>query len=260
MKTQRNYTAPPTLPLAFAGALLAAISVSSAQSLSPTNAPAAPPKPPWDVSAAAGLTLTKGNSDTLVATLGLDAKRKWEKNELLFGAAGGYGENNSEINSEFLNAFGQYNRLFTERLYAGFRTDYNYDGIARLQYRVTVSPLAGYYLIKATNTSLSVEAGPSAVFEKYLDNDEKTYMGLRLSERFDQKLSATTRFWESCSYVPDVSKWTEKYVITFEAGIDSAINKTWSLRLVFQDIYDSLPASGRKNNDLRLIAGVGYKL
>jgi len=74
--------------------------------------PGKPPPP-------AGLTLTKGNSDTLLITLGLDTKRKWERNEAAFGVAGGYGENNNVKNNEFVTAFGQYNRLFTERLYAG---------------------------------------------------------------------------------------------------------------------------------------------
>jgi hypothetical protein len=61
------------------------------------------------------------------------------------------------------------------------------------------------------------------------------------------------------SYVPDVSEWVDKYIITGEAGIDTAVTKAWSLRVMFQDIYDSQPAAGRKNNDMRLVAGTAYK-
>jgi putative salt-induced outer membrane protein YdiY len=219
-----------------------------------TNTP-----PPWETSAAAGLTLTRGNSDTLLITLGLDTKRKWDKNEAAFGVQGAYGENDSVKNNQFVNAFGQYNRMFTDRFYAGLRLDFNYDGIALLDYRFTISPLAGYYLIKEKDTTFSVEAGPSGVFEKYRDRGENDYLGFRLAERFDHKLSHTTKIWEAASYVPDVEKWTEKYIITAEAGIDTAITKHWSLRVVVQDIYDSQPAPGRKNNDVRLIAGTAYK-
>ena len=56
-----------------------------------------------------------------------------------------------------------------------------------------------------------------------------------------------------------MDRWTEKYIITAEVGIETAITKKWSLRVVGQDIYDSEPAAGRKNNDLRLIAGTAYK-
>jgi putative salt-induced outer membrane protein len=249
----------PLLGLTFAAAILIGTILASAQDqkVATTNAP--PPKNPWETTAAAGFTLTRGNSQTELATLTLDTKRKWEKNELLFGAGAGYGKDHSVENTEFVTAFGQYNRLMTDRFYIGLRVSYNYDGIADLSYRVSVGTLAGYYLIKATNTTLTVEAGPSAVFEKFQNQSENTYLGLRLGERFEQKLSATTKFWQSVSYVPQVDKWAEKYILTGEAGIDAAINKQWSLRVVFQDIYDSQPATGREKNDVRLIAGTAYK-
>jgi len=246
--------------LSLVTALLVGTSLASAQdqTVAATNAP--PPKaPPWETTAAAGLTLTRGNSHTLLGTLNLDTKRKWDRNEAALGVAGGYGEDRDVKNTEFLNAFGQYNRLFTDRLYAGLRGVFNYDGIADLSYRVTVSPLAGYYLVKATNTTFSVEAGPSAVFEKYQDQEESTYLGFRLGERFEHKLSPTTRIWQSADYVPQVDKWSEKYIITAEAGIDVAINKHWSLRVVCQTLYDSQPANDRDHYDIRIIAGTAYK-
>jgi len=128
-----------------------------------------------------------------------------------------------------------------------------------LDYRLTLSPLAGYYAIKQTNTTLCFEAGPSLVLEKHENQSEDTYLGFRAAERFDHKLTATTKIWQSLSYVPRVDQWTDKYVLTAEVGIDAAINKSWSLRVVLQDMYDSMPTSGREKNDLRLVAGTAYK-
>jgi putative salt-induced outer membrane protein YdiY len=119
--------------------------------------------------------------------------------------------------------------------------------------------LAGYYLIKEKNTTLAVEVGPSAVLEKYQDRIQKTYLGIRFGERFEHKLSASTKIWESVSYVPQVDKWVENYIITAEAGIDTAITKKWSLRVLVQDLYTSEPTDDRKNNDVRLVAGTAYK-
>jgi len=224
------------------------------------QAAVAAPKPPgWETSAAAGLTLTRGNSDTLLVTLSLDTKRKWEKDEAFAGISGGYGENDDIKNTEFVKGYAQYNHLFTERFYGGLRLDANYDGIADLDYRVTLSPLIGYYLIKEAKTSLSVEAGPSLVLEKYKGQSSDSYLGARFGEKFEHKLTDTTKIWQSLEYVPRVDRWAEKYIITAEVGIDTAITKKWSLRVVAQDIYDSEPASGNKNNDLRLIAGTAYK-
>jgi putative salt-induced outer membrane protein YdiY len=222
-------------------------------------APVAPKPPGWETSAAAGVTLTRGNSDTLLATLSLETKRKWEKDEAFAGIGGGYGKTEDIKNTEFIRGYAQYNHLFTERLYGGLRLDATYDGIASLDYRVNFTPLIGYYLIKDARTSLSVEAGPSLVIEQYRGQGSDTYFGARFAERFDHKLTDSTKIWQSFEYVPRVDRWTEKYILTGEIGIDTAITKQWSLRVVGQDIYDSEPAAGHKQNDFRLIAGTAYK-
>ncbi len=90
------------------------------------------------------MTLTRGNSRTLLATLSLDAVRKWEQNEALFNIAGGYGEDKDVKNTEFIQGAAQWNHLFTDRFYAGLRLDAIYDGIAQLDYRVRLTPVAGY--------------------------------------------------------------------------------------------------------------------
>ena len=78
---------------------------------------AAPEKPGWETTAAAGLTLTSGTKDTFLATVGLNTGRKWERDELAFGISGGYGndDNNptktTEDNTKFIQGYGQYNRL-----------------------------------------------------------------------------------------------------------------------------------------------------
>ena len=263
--TSTKYRNRLGLGLAVAAVFIVSSSTGSAQTAGATNAP---PKHPWETTAAAGVTLTSGNSETLLATLTLDTKHKAEKAETLAGIAAGYGQSEvtnpdnstrTEKNTEFVNAFGQFNYLFSERFYAGLRLDGSYDGIAELDYRIRISPLAGYYFIKKPKTSLSAEVGPSVVFEKHSGESEETYLGFRLSERFDHKLSDTTKIWEYVDYVPRVDEWVDKYVITAEVGIDTAINKHWSLRVVFQDIYDSAPTPGRENNDLRLVASTAYK-
>ncbi len=226
-------------------------------------AAAEPKKSTWDSTAAASATLTRGNSESFLATLSLETKRKWEKDEVAFGVAGGYGEStvNDKYskNTEFIKGYGQYNRLFSDRFYGGLRLDGEYDGIAGVDYRFKVSPLAGYYLIKEAKMTLAVEAGPSAVLEHLSGEKSSTYLAARFGERFEYKLTATTKVWQSVDYMPKVEDWVKNYLINFEAGIDTAITKSWSLRVVFQDMYASEPAPGRKDNDIRLLAGTAYK-
>jgi len=217
----------------------------------------------WEATAAAGLTLTRGNSETLLANLSLEAKRKWVHDETAWGVTGGYGEakigGDAQKNTEYIRGFGQYNRLFNERLYGGLRLDGEYDGIAGVDYRFRVSPLFGYYVIKHPRTTLGLETGPSVVFEDLQTAPAKTYVGVRFGERFEHKLTSTARVWQSLEYIPNVERWDEKYLLVGELGIDTAVTKKLSLRAVIQDNYDSQPAQGRKNNDVRLITGLAYK-
>jgi putative salt-induced outer membrane protein YdiY len=225
----------------------------------------APEKKGWETTAAAGLTLINGTKDSLLFTAGLTTGRKWEMDEVAFGISAGYGEDDNNptqtttANTEFVQGFGQYNHLFTQKFYGGLRLDAAYDGIADLDYRVTIAPLAGYYFIKNTNHTFAVEVGPAAVFEKYSGQSSDSYLGIRFAERSEHKLTASTKIWQSVSYVPDIEDWTGHYVVTAEAGIDTAISKKWSLRVVLQDVYTSQVPAGIENNELRLVAGTAYK-
>jgi len=68
-----------------------------------------------------------------------------------------------------------------------------------------------------------------------------------------------TKIWQGVSYIPKITDWSQNYLINVEAGIDTAINKHWSLRVVFQDMYASEPAPGKKDDEIRLLAGASFK-
>lgn len=219
---------------------------------------AAPPPPPrWNSTFTAGLTLTSGNSDTLTATALLGTEKKWDKNEAALGIDGAYGEQDDEKNVEILHGFGQYNRLFTERLFGLIRVDALHDAIADVEYRVTISPGLGYYFIKTSTNFLRGEIGPGVVFEK-VGGETDTYLTMRVAERYEHQLTKTAKLWQFAEYLPEVSDW-QNYVINAEIGIDVAISTKWSLRAYIQDTYDNKPAPGRKHNDVKVVAGTAYK-
>jgi putative salt-induced outer membrane protein YdiY len=231
----------------------------------------------WETSASAGVTLTRGNSKNFLATLSVDSSRKWSKDEALLGASAGYGKttdvkrddglpDDENTTAAYAKGFGQYNHLFTERIYGATRADGLYDGIADIYYRFTFSPLAGYYFIKEPTTTLSGDIGPSWVVEKVGAAPDDTdgemgargYLGLRLGERFEHKFKSGARVWQTADVTPEVENW-ENYVVNFELGLEAPITKKLSARLVAQDTYDHQPTPGRLKNDFKLIAGLAYK-
>ena len=74
-------------------ALSAALSLTSVAALAQEAVPAAPiasepdtKVPAWETSAALGLTLTRGNSETLLFSGSILSEKKWDMNEVRLGA------------------------------------------------------------------------------------------------------------------------------------------------------------------------------
>ncbi|MCS7089150.1 MAG: DUF481 domain-containing protein [Verrucomicrobiota bacterium] len=224
-----------------------------------TNAP----PDPWTGNAFLGLTLTRGNSETFLANLALDARRKTPVWELGTGAAAGYGEStvdrDTEKTAEYLRGFAQADRKFHHRGYLGLRTDAEYDAIAGVDYRLRLGPLLGWYFLQRTNLELRAEIGPAWVFENLADRPSEQYTAFRAGERFEYRLNTNTRIWQTVEYIPQVDAWDKQFLVIGELGIDAAVTKSVSLSLVFQDNYNHAPPPGRKANDLRLIAGLRYR-
>jgi putative salt-induced outer membrane protein YdiY len=252
------------------GAVLLSAGVSEAQ----TNAPSATitnPPPKWVSTAALGLTLTRGNSDTTTLSASATTERKWNignltnANDLTLGIDGLYAtqktmtESKSTETADLLHGFVQDNRLFSDRFYGFFRLEGLHDGIADIQYRLTLAPGVGYYFIKEKTLDLSAEVGPGWIDEK-LGEHYLNYATLRAGEKLHWKISDHSRFWETAEYLPQVDRFND-YIINFEAGIEADLNKkkNLSLRCVLADSYNNTPAPDRLKNDLKLITAIAYK-
>jgi len=246
-------------------AILMAVAAGFAAGAADTNpgqttnsiAPVQIKRPVWESSIAAGLTVTRGNSDTLLFTAKFQTQKKAPQNEWIYEADAAYGENDSIESEDILHGNAQYNHLFSERLYGYASADALHDGIQDLQYQVTLSPGAGYYFIKTVPTSLVGEIGPGIITQRR-GEDEETYMTLRLAEHWDQKLNGNAKCWEKAELLPEVTKF-DNYIINAEIGVESALSKRLSLQVTLDDNFVNEPAAGRKNNDVRLVSGIVYK-
>ena len=243
--------------------LTTVITVTASAAFAQAAAPAPAPDTSWKSSAAAGLTLTRGNSSTLLATLGATTEKKWDMNEVSLGIDGAYGTSKvngvKQTTAGSIHGFMQYNRLFNERLYGYLRVEGLNDAIANINYRGTVSPGLGYYFIKQKKTDLSAEVGPSFVFEK-LAGKSQTFLALRVAEKFHHELNDRARIWEMAEILPQVDKF-ENFIVNAEAGIEADLtaDKKLSLRAVLQDTYNSIPAAGQYKNDAKIITAIAYK-
>ena len=260
--------------LAVLAAVALAGSVSAAEKKAEKNAEVK--KPGFATSLNAGLTMTDGNSETLAANASLATEGEKEGlGSVIAGIEGNYGESTVESTStdadgnvatteadektiENAKAHANAKKTLSPMTFAYLDGSLLYDGVALIDYRATLGPGLGFYLVKNDKRSLSLEAGPSYVWEK-VDGETDDYLALRFAERYSCQATKTAKLVQSLEYVPEAEDF-DNYLLTGEIGVEASINDHLSLRVVVQDKYDNTPAEGKERNDLSLIAGLGLSL
>ena len=237
---------------------------------------AAAPKDGWTTALNAGLTMTDGNSETLAANVGL--KTEGEKEGLgsvLAGAEFNYGESTVQTKTtdeagvetvaetdektvENAKLFANVKKTLSPRTFMSLDGTAAYDDVADIDYRATLGPGFGAYLVKNARRELTLEAGPAYLWEK-IGGARNDYLALRFAERYACQALKNAKLVQSLEYLPEAEDF-DNYLLMGEIGIEAAMSEHLNLRVVLQDKYDNTPASGKERNDLSLIAGVGISM
>jgi putative salt-induced outer membrane protein YdiY len=221
-------------------------------------------KPAFAHTFSLGATMTDGNSDSRQGNATwLTEGAKEGLGAIRLGAEGNYGESRptgGQMDKTIENAKASVNvkKTLSAMTFTYVDASYLYDDIALIDYRITVGPGLGVYMVKNDTTQFSVEAGPSYVFER-VDGQTDSHPALRVAERLEHKLSATARIWEAVEVLSDTEKFSD-YLVNSELGVEAALNSTLNLRLVLQNKFDSQPAADTEKSDTTFIAGVSVKL
>jgi putative salt-induced outer membrane protein YdiY len=210
-----------------------------------------------------GLTLTEGNSDTMECNTALLMEAEWPQlGALRAGAEARYGESRVEgrrdTTVDNARAFSNARRNLSERTFVSVDVTAMYDEVAEVDYRATLGPGLGAYLIKRETTELSIEAGLSYLWEKK-EGSRGDYPVARFGERFSHVLSPTSRVCQSLDVLPKAEDFTE-FLLNAEVGVEAALNSRLNVRVVVQAAHDSDPAEEVEKTDLSVIAGLGVKL
>lgn len=249
------------LALLVAGAMCAQAddsrSTASKIEVAPTAADKVPVKAKEN-SIALGVTLTDGNSDTLLGTASFLHDRKRDGYSLRVGIDGAYAEDKDQTTTENVKGVAEYRKSVSDRAYILGNLSALYDSIADVDYRVIAGVGPGYYLMKDDAATLAVDVGPAFITEK-VGGETSDDWALRVGERYDRQLSATAKVWQALEYLPLIDDFGD-YLLNAEVGIEAAVNSDLSLRLVVKNAYDSTPAADREKSDTTVIGALAYKL
>jgi len=204
-----------------------------------------------------GLTLTSGNSDTVLINLGLNLAKETSNTQQLAGLSYTFGDTDAGTVTDVINGFYSWNKDASEKTYYGFRLEGLRDEVAEIDYRLQASALYGVYLIKNDNTTFALEAGPGYTVES-LGDDDRNSAHLYVGQRWSHKYTDTTTFTQSLAIYAPFEDF-EDFNFVFAIAVETKISENLNLRIAFTDTYTNTPADGLEENDLQLISGVSYK-
>lgn len=201
-----------------------------------------------------GMNQTKGNTETLRYSLGLDALKEEDADLFRLRAKGLYGESDGNKDTENAYAGFRYERLLTPQIYALGNLDWITDTIADLRYRVTAIASPGWRLIRTEETLINLEAGAGYIREKKAVQEEG-YAAGRAAITIERVANAHVILWCAAEYLPKLAD-PNIFFINAEAGAASYITRDLSLNICYQERYDSSPVEGKKNADTILATAI----
>lgn len=217
-----------------------------------------------------GLSLTRGNSDSLTYSLSGKAARVTERDKISVYTTAIYTDSTiNGINATTAHAIrggvrGDLN--VSDRMFVFGFTDFEYDQFQDLDLRNVIGGGGGYHAIKTKNTVFDLFAGGDfdqdffgaiaatattpatpAVTRKSGEVD--------LGETFNTKINNRTTITEQFSLFPNVSD-TGSYRFQFDTTAATKLKNWLSWQVTYSDRFLSDPLPGFKKNDLLLSTGV----
>lgn len=214
----------------------------------------------WDKSVLFGFNYTEGNSNTTSLNLNTKVSRDQDDRSWRFegdynyaNAASEQGESRARTKDN-LRLNGEYKHIVSSRLFAGLGSSYTYDSIANVDYRAIISPSVGAFLYRQNKSSVSLEGGPSYVWER-LGGIKDDFPAFRVANRAVVQLTETSAFYQSGEFLMSVTD-SGNYLFNAEVGIEAAVVSNISLSFSIRDYYINQPAGGRQSNDIYTITAL----
>ena len=217
----------------------------------------------WSGSADAGLSLTKGNSDTLTAAVGAQVARITTRDKTsvyfasLFAKNKTTGESITTANA--IRGGLRYDFNLSERLFAFGSSDLEYDKFQQLDLRLVLGGGLGYKAVKTEKTHLDLFAG-GAFNQEYFSTGLNRKSGeIILGEELTHKLSSISTLAQRAVLYPNLSE-TGEYRFSFDTTAVTKLTKSVGWQVTLSDRLTSNPVPGLKKNDLLLTTGLRVTL
>jgi putative salt-induced outer membrane protein YdiY len=226
--------------------------------------PPAKPKPKWLGDISAGLTSTHGNTKTETVSASANLRKRTEKDRTQVSADYARGRQRDtntgqmETTEDWWRTKGKYDYFLTKKLYGYVDGRYEKDAIAQLDRRVIAGGGGGYQWIESEDMSFSTEGGFASLYEKF-DNQttSNSEVSVQAGYNFDKQLMKKVKFIHDLTWYPSTEKFSDYYLTsTGEIRAHFTDRMFTNFKAIFD--YDSTPAIGAGNTDVKYIWGIGW--
>ena len=219
----------------------------------------------WTGAVLAGGSLARGNTHATDLNIAADAtlRRDNELQDDRFSLAAAYNFGKQTVNgvestsSDNWFAQAKYDKFFTDKFYGYALMRYDHDRLAFLNYRLSPGVGVGYQWVESPDFNFSTETGVSYIYEDYSNDGTNDRVALRLAYHVDKKLNDKVSVFHNLEYLPSFDNWGD-FNLNADAGIRASLTARMfsEFKVVWQ--YDSTPAPGADNNDLRFLLSIGW--
>jgi putative salt-induced outer membrane protein YdiY len=233
----------------------------------------------WSGLLDSGLSVTRGNSESLTFNLAGKAARVTERDKITVYTDAIYtnsklnGVSNTTAHEIRGGVRGDLN--VSEHMFVFAFTDLEYDAFQHLDLRNVLGGGAGYHAIKTKNTTFDLFGGgsfdqeyfsaytvmttnpappPATIVTAVASNTRKSGEAV-LGEEFDTKVNARTTISERFSLYPNVSS-TGNFRFQFDISASTKLKNWLGWQISYSDRYITNPPFGLKGNDQLLSTGL----
>ncbi len=211
----------------------------------------------WSSVASLGLSLVRGNSESLSANFGWNTAYEDDEREFFFDLSHALAENQGATSQDQTRSRVQLDRYLSERFYFGGSIRYLRDAPADIDYRIISGIGPGYALIKTDRTRLSIGAGPAYTFEQ-VGRNRRNFASLVAAQRFRHDFSKRVSLEQALVYAAEISDF-DNFNLAATVTLDTELSGRLIWRLGTAWLYDNRPAAGRRHHDLTITNALAVK-
>jgi len=207
----------------------------------------------------AGFDLDRGNTDQDTYHIDAESVFRWPDDRFTIGGKGDLEKSNGEKTKQQAELGGKYDHFMNEKWYLYSGLGLEHDKFADLNLRTKVSAGSGYQIYETERTNLSIEGGPTYIWENFSDSDNQNYAAARWALNFDHYLSAAWKLQAFHNHSLDLSiENTSDYLFKSATGLRVPVFDKLQATLQVNFDRDNSPADDADKNDYEYLLTGGY--